>query len=91
MFAEKREFLIGRFLPYKLGIETPAEKPSQRRRSGASRTTKKVTSIPLKLPANCPERGRGVVEVVVVVGFGSSLQQVLASVEFPLGGQQKLP
>ena len=52
---------------------------------------KKVTSIPMELPANCPERGRGVVEVVVVVGFGSSLQQVLASVEFPLGGQQKLP
>ena len=23
-FAENREFLIGRFLPYKLGIETPA-------------------------------------------------------------------
>ena len=22
-FAENREFLIGRFLPYKLGIETP--------------------------------------------------------------------
>ena len=23
-FAENKEFLIGRFLPYKLGIETPA-------------------------------------------------------------------
>jgi len=62
-----------------------------RRRSGASRTTKKVTSIPLEPPASCLERGWGVVVVVVVVGLGSSLQQVLASVELPLGGQQKLP
>lgn len=61
------------------------------RRSGASRTTKKETSIPLELPASCLERGWGVVVDVVVVGFGSSLQQVLASVELPLGGQQKLP
>ena len=63
-----------------------------RRRSGASRTTKKVTSIPLELPASPLDRGWG-----VVVGggggggLGSSLQQVLASVELPLGGQQKLP
>ena len=64
----------------------------RRRVSGASRTTKKVTSIPLELPARPLDRGWG-----VVVGggggggFGSSLQQVLASVELPLGGQQKLP
>ena len=28
-FAENREFLIGRFLPYKLGIETPAPVPEE--------------------------------------------------------------
>ena len=26
-FAENKEFLIGRFLPYKLGIETPVTEP----------------------------------------------------------------
>ena len=28
-FAENREFLIGRFLPYKLGIETPEARAHQ--------------------------------------------------------------
>jgi len=55
------------------------------------RTTRKVASIPLELPASCLDCGLGVVVDVVVVGLGSSLQQVLGSVELPLGGQQKLP
>ena len=64
---------------------------TMRDRRGAMRTTKKVASIPLELPASCLDCGLGVVVDVVVVGLGSSLQHVLGSVELPLGGQQKLP
>jgi len=64
---------------------------TMRERRGAMRTTKKVALIPLELPASCLDCGLGVVVDVVVVGLGSSLQQVLGSVELPLGGQQKLP
>ena len=65
-FAENKEFLIGRFLPYKLGIETPVTEPVCGQENLCTHCVRSSTSFG-KIYIYCLKHGKNAMDILLSV------------------------